>query len=142
MPISNILNGHALRIAPERWPDWYPPTEILQRKPKLREHMTPFLERRFGNCGRFPFRVGEGFSDPGFGQRRWFVGRSLIAATSQSGPELVAHHVAGAAGGGKLLAKFVERDPIVVGDGDDVALRRPQAWQFPKHHDRLAVADQ
>jgi hypothetical protein len=35
LPISNILNGRVLRIAPERWPDWHPPTEILQRKPEL-----------------------------------------------------------------------------------------------------------
>jgi lipoprotein-anchoring transpeptidase ErfK/SrfK len=24
----------------QEWPDWYPPTEMLQRKPELREHMT------------------------------------------------------------------------------------------------------
>ena len=33
---------------------------------------------------------------------------------SQSRPELVAHYVAGAAGGGKLLAEFVERGPVTL----------------------------
>jgi len=60
---------------------------------------------------------------------------------SKSGPELVAHHVAGAAGGGKLLAKIVERGSIVVGDGDDVAFCGTHAGQLPKQHDRFAVAD-
>jgi hypothetical protein len=66
----------------------------------------------------------------------------ICSKPSQSGPELVAHHVAGAAGGGKLLAEFVERGPIVVGNGDDVALRPAHPWQLPKQHDRLTVADQ
>ena len=61
---------------------------------------------------------------------------------SQSGPELVAHHVAGAAGGGKLLAEFVERGPVIVYNGDDVALRLAHRWQLPKQDDRLTVADQ
>ena len=61
---------------------------------------------------------------------------------SQSGLEFVAPHVAGAAGGGKLLAEFVERGPVVVYNGDDVALRLAHRWQLPKQHDRLTVADQ
>ena len=55
---------------------------------------------------------------------------------------LVAHYVAGAAGGGKLLTEFVERGPIVVYNGDDVAFRIAQPRQLPKQHDRLMVADQ
>ena len=50
---------------------------------------------------------------------------------SQSGPELVSHHVAGAAGGGKLLAEFVERGPVIVYNSDDVALRRAHRRQLP-----------
>jgi len=61
---------------------------------------------------------------------------------SQSRPELVAHYVAGAAGGGKLLAEFVERSPVIVYNRDDVALRLAHRWQLPKQDDRLTVADQ
>jgi hypothetical protein len=64
------------------------------------------------------------------------------SALISSGPELVAHHIAGVAGGGKLLAEFVERGPVVVYNGDDVALRLAHRWQWPKQHDRLSVADQ
>ena len=71
------------------------------------------------------------------------IARSGAAGTpSQSRPELVAHHVAGAAGGGKLLAEFVERGPVIVYNGDDVALRVAHRWQLPKQEDRLTVADQ
>jgi hypothetical protein len=61
---------------------------------------------------------------------------------SRSGPELVAHHVAGASDGSKLLAEFDERGPIVVGKGDDVTLRPAHPRQLPKQHDRLPIADQ
>ena len=61
---------------------------------------------------------------------------------SQSLPDLVAHYVAGAAGGGKLLAEFVERSPVIVYNRDDVALRLAHRWQLPKQDDRLTVADQ
>ena len=61
---------------------------------------------------------------------------------SQSRPDLVAHYVAGAAGGGKLLAEFVERSPVIVYNRDDVALRLAHRWQLPKQDDRLTVADQ
>jgi len=43
---------------------------------------------------------------------------SAAGTPSQSRPELAAHHVAGAAGGGKLLAEFVERGPVIVYNGD------------------------
>ena len=68
------------------------------------------------------------------------IGRSL--PLSQLRPEFVAHHVAGAAGGGKLLAEFVEWGPVIVYNGDDVALRVAHRWQLPKQEDRLTVADQ
>ena len=32
--------GSATIHTKQEWPDWYPPTEMLQRKPELREHMT------------------------------------------------------------------------------------------------------
>ena len=67
---------------------------------------------------------------------------SAAGTPSQSRPELVAHHVAGAAGGGKLLAEFVERGPVIVYNGDDVALRLAHRRQLPKQHDRLTVTDQ
>ena len=56
-------------------------------------------------------------------------------------PNLVAHYVAGAAGGVELLAEFVERGPVVIYNGDDVALRIAHPGQLPKQHDRLTVAD-
>jgi len=33
-------SGSATVHSKQEWPDWYPPTEMLQRKPELREHMT------------------------------------------------------------------------------------------------------
>jgi lipoprotein-anchoring transpeptidase ErfK/SrfK len=32
-------SGMALVHTKQEWPDWYPPVEMLQRKPELREHM-------------------------------------------------------------------------------------------------------
>jgi lipoprotein-anchoring transpeptidase ErfK/SrfK len=32
-------SGVATVHSKQEWPDWYPPTEMLQRKPELREHM-------------------------------------------------------------------------------------------------------
>jgi lipoprotein-anchoring transpeptidase ErfK/SrfK len=33
-------SGSATIHTKQEWPDWYPPAEMLQRKPELREHMT------------------------------------------------------------------------------------------------------
>lgn len=33
-------SGLATVHSKQEWPDWYPPAEMLQRKPELREHMT------------------------------------------------------------------------------------------------------
>ena len=33
-------SGSATVHSKQEWPDWYPPAEMLQRKPELREHMT------------------------------------------------------------------------------------------------------
>ncbi len=33
-------SGLAMVHSKQEWPDWYPPAEMLQRKPELREHMT------------------------------------------------------------------------------------------------------
>jgi lipoprotein-anchoring transpeptidase ErfK/SrfK len=33
-------SGKASVHTKQEWPDWYPPAEMLQRKPELREHMT------------------------------------------------------------------------------------------------------
>jgi lipoprotein-anchoring transpeptidase ErfK/SrfK len=33
-------SGSATVHSKQEWPDWYPPTEMLQRKPELKEHMT------------------------------------------------------------------------------------------------------
>jgi lipoprotein-anchoring transpeptidase ErfK/SrfK len=34
-----VWNGLALIHTKQEWPDWYPPAEMLARKPELREHM-------------------------------------------------------------------------------------------------------
>jgi hypothetical protein len=66
----------------------------------------------------------------------------FLPDNEQLGFQLVAHHVAAAAGGGELLAEFVERGPVIIYNGDDVALRTAPPWQLPKQHNRLTVADQ
>ena len=33
-------SGLAMVHSKQEWPDWYPPAEMLQRKPELKEHMT------------------------------------------------------------------------------------------------------
>src|SRR5438552_3771865 len=33
-------SGSATIHSKQEWPDWYPPAEMLQRKPEVREHMT------------------------------------------------------------------------------------------------------
>ncbi len=33
-------SGLAMVHSKQEWPDWYPPIEMLERKPELREHMT------------------------------------------------------------------------------------------------------
>jgi lipoprotein-anchoring transpeptidase ErfK/SrfK len=33
-------SGSATIHSKQEWPDWYPPVEMLERKPELREHMT------------------------------------------------------------------------------------------------------
>jgi len=33
-------SGSATVHSKQEWPDWYPPAEMLQRKPEFREHMT------------------------------------------------------------------------------------------------------
>ncbi len=33
-------SGSATVHSKQEWPDWYPPAEMLQRKPELREHMS------------------------------------------------------------------------------------------------------
>jgi lipoprotein-anchoring transpeptidase ErfK/SrfK len=33
-------SGLAMVHSKQEWPDWYPPTEMLQRKPELKEHMS------------------------------------------------------------------------------------------------------
>ena len=104
--------------------------------------MTPFHERRFGHCGRFPYRLGERFADPGRPatlvcwevldrRQRASQGPNALRITSQVLPAAVS-----------FSQNLSSGTLIIVGDGDDVALRRPQAWQLPKQHDRLAVADQ
>ncbi|MBV1698527.1 MAG: L,D-transpeptidase [Hyphomicrobiales bacterium] len=35
-----VWNGLAVIHTKQEWPDWYPPAEMLARKPDLREHMT------------------------------------------------------------------------------------------------------
>jgi lipoprotein-anchoring transpeptidase ErfK/SrfK len=34
-----VWNGMAVIHTKQEWPDWYPPAEMLERKPELREHM-------------------------------------------------------------------------------------------------------
>ena len=34
-----VWSGRATVHTKQEWPDWYPPAEMLQRKPELREHM-------------------------------------------------------------------------------------------------------
>ena len=34
-----VWTGRATVHTKQEWPDWYPPAEMLQRKPELREHM-------------------------------------------------------------------------------------------------------
>ena len=34
-----VWNGMAVIHSKQEWPDWYPPPEMLARKPELREHM-------------------------------------------------------------------------------------------------------
>jgi lipoprotein-anchoring transpeptidase ErfK/SrfK len=43
--------GSATIHTKQEWPDWYPPAEMLQRKPDLREHMTQ-LQSGLGMPGR------------------------------------------------------------------------------------------
>jgi hypothetical protein len=66
----------------------------------------------------------------------------FLPDNEQLGFQLVAHHVAAAAGGGELLAEFVQQGPVIIYNGDDVALRTAPPRQLPKQHNRLTVADQ
>jgi lipoprotein-anchoring transpeptidase ErfK/SrfK len=43
-------SGLATVHAKQEWPDWYPPAEMLQRKPELREHMAQ-LQSGLGMVG-------------------------------------------------------------------------------------------
>ena len=38
-PPGFVWNGLAVIHTKQRWPDWYPPADMLARKPELREHM-------------------------------------------------------------------------------------------------------
>jgi lipoprotein-anchoring transpeptidase ErfK/SrfK len=34
-----VWSGRATVHSKQEWPDWYPPAEMLARKPELRQHM-------------------------------------------------------------------------------------------------------
>ena len=57
-------------------------------------------------------------------------------------PGCVAQHIAWGVGSDEFLAQLVERGTIIVGDGDDVALRPTHTGYLFVHHDRLTIADQ
>jgi len=43
-----LWSGHATIDHKQEWPDWYPPAEMMARKPELRQHM---VEMRGGGLG-------------------------------------------------------------------------------------------